>query len=334
MATDLRGDDMVPLVEAGKRAQQYTVNDSHKGEAQQDFSTYAGAPSQEIGSYRRRLRDAAAGTQTPPSEREELLQQNAVVHQHATVGATLEMNKPAAPSGVIRESARHFHEYILRDPNLLLHKATYVILYSASGFFTPYVALLLADAGADKAQIGAILAIRPFVLMVANPLWGRLADSGYRRSIMVSAIAVSATLKTCSVFCTTIPTISFFIIIADVFGAPMYSLLDASVLAILDATSVTSLFGNTRLMGSIGFGGFAPVAGWMADNFGMRITACTQLVFALPAAMLASFIPVEQDKMHPAQAKTAFRNMFQADVILVLCITCIMVRDLTPYSKK
>jgi len=68
------------------------------------------------------------------------------------------------------------------------------LYFCALGVFYPYLTLYLHEnAGLDGTQVGIVLAVLPLVGIVAQPLWGNLADrTGARRGILIVVTACAA----------------------------------------------------------------------------------------------------------------------------------------------
>lgn len=72
--------------------------------------------------------------------------------------------------------------------------AFWLLYFVGLGIFFPFYALYLhEDAGLDGGQVGIVLATLPLVGMVAQPLWGQLADrTGRRVTVLVAATLAAA----------------------------------------------------------------------------------------------------------------------------------------------
>lgn len=94
-----------------------------------------------------------------------------------------------------RSDAHVFAVYARHDPWLVLHKAIYLVLCIGWVSFIPFLPLFLASAGLSPASIGVILALRPLCILCATPVFGALADRGYRRVVLVGSLVVSSVLR-------------------------------------------------------------------------------------------------------------------------------------------
>src|SRR5262245_37684862 len=68
------------------------------------------------------------------------------------------------------------------------------LTFGGFGIFFPYFALYLHEnAGLDGTQVGIVMAVMPLVGMVAQPLWGYVADrTGARRTILILVTVAAA----------------------------------------------------------------------------------------------------------------------------------------------
>ncbi|RMD83554.1 MAG: MFS transporter [Candidatus Dadabacteria bacterium] len=78
--------------------------------------------------------------------------------------------------------------------SLLLLSATWFFLIGALGLFFPFYSLYLsANAGLSGSQVGLVMAMIPLVGIVAQPLWGRVADlTGSRKRVFTLVTAGAA----------------------------------------------------------------------------------------------------------------------------------------------
>jgi PPP family 3-phenylpropionic acid transporter len=292
----------------------------------------AGTYIHDSGASRRRSRGHSALSPTALSPARPSTSSAAVTQARGAITEKESSSHPAdAVKPVIHESEVHFHEYVAKDPNLILHKAVYFIWCMSLVCFTPYVALILEQAGASKQETGVILSLRPLFLFIATPIWTRLADAGHRRAVLVGTMAFAVLSRSGVEIVSGLPLLSLCIIAGDTFAAPILSLLDAAILSLLEATSSTTLYGNTRLAGSIGWGAFAPVIGLIADKYGLSMAVISHLIIAVPCIVLAYRMPVELEKARAEDSKGALKKLMQPDVVLVLSVVFLMVGTLRAF---
>ena len=186
-----------------------------------------------------------------------------------------------------------FVAYSKYDPSLILHKAIYFIIFSAQVYFVPFLPIFLSDSGFSAAGVGATLALRPLALLLATPVFGAIADRGYRRCILVAAIIVSTLIRSFVAWTTSPVLIAVLVIVGEAAAAPISSVLDAAVMGLLERTSSSANYGRTRMFGSIGFGVMAPVAGLVRDSGGPRAAIVVFALLTLAGGVLAWWLPLE-----------------------------------------
>jgi predicted MFS family arabinose efflux permease len=100
-----------------------------------------------------------------------------------------------------RPDAHAFADYARRDPWLLLHKAVYLVLCVGWVCFMPFLPLYLASSGMSTEAVGVVLALRPLCVLCATPIFGALADRGYRRVVLVGSLVASSLCRAAAALC-------------------------------------------------------------------------------------------------------------------------------------
>jgi MFS family permease len=185
--------------------------------------------------------------------------------------------------------------YSAKDPHLRLHKAVYFLLCAGQVCFNPFLPLLLSASGLTPSAIGLVLALRPLALLLATPVFGYIADRGYRRIVLVGAIIASTLLRGAVVTTTSQYAICAFSIAGEAASAPIFAVLDAAILGLLEKSSSTSLYGQTRMAGSVGYGALAPIAGSLRDVAGPQAAVALFVALSLAAAWMAWWLPFERE---------------------------------------
>ncbi|KAI8095933.1 major facilitator superfamily domain-containing protein [Thamnidium elegans] len=180
----------------------------------------------------------------------------------------------------------------------LVPKLLYVCLYSLYGSAIAYLAIFYSESlHLSSNQIGIILAIAPFVQVVACPLWTVIADkypklhgplmgilAGIGGSSVLALyylplwININDTSTNEQVMVITAVCASIFAF----FGSPICALVDSAVLKILGDQKL--LYGNQRLWGSVSNGIHILVVGLLIAQYDINISF---VVFALG---LVSFV--------------------------------------------
>ena len=128
----------------------------------------------------------------------------------------------------------------------------WLFYFAGYGIFFPYFALYLGEQQAlGAAKVGVILALIPFVGLVAQPLWGRVADrTGSRRAVLAATVAGAAVMYLI------VGLAQGFLLIALATG--VLALFATTVVPLGTAVSLAALeepdaYGRVRLWGSLGF---------------------------------------------------------------------------------
>jgi PPP family 3-phenylpropionic acid transporter len=146
----------------------------------------------------------------------------------------------------------------------------YFLYYAALSSFFPFVVLFYQQLNFNGTQIGLLTGIPPLITLFAAPFWTSTADATHRHRLIMSlgiGAAVASVLILQSL--TTFALIFFVIIMYNIFFSPVASLADSATMAMLGDDR--SMYGRIRLGGTIGWGLFAPIAGVLVDNYGLKI---------------------------------------------------------------
>mmetsp|Transcript_8018 Transcript_8018/g.11878 ORF Transcript_8018/g.11878 Transcript_8018/m.11878 type:complete len:420 (+) Transcript_8018:250-1509(+) len=142
-------------------------------------------------------------------------------------------------------------------------KLAYVFLFGLLGALTAYLPLWYTSIGISKEQIGFLTGIGPMIVLVAGPVVPAIGDLTGKK------IAVLAVGATCAVAARTIMYFlarEFWIILLL---SALYSASISGLPSLLDSISVERTrggYGSARLLGSIGFGLAALIAGTLIGN--------------------------------------------------------------------
>lgn len=230
----------------------------------------------------------------------------------------------------------HFRAYAKRDPYLAAFKAVYFTGMGAGAAYYPFVVMMLTrqDSGPrlDSLQAGLILSLSHLLTMVVSPILGSLADRSatHRKGVMLATTAASVT---CAYLMG--HTRTFWEALAaqcgmDSLGSALYVIVDASVMATLEATEGHSKnYGNSRAFGALGWGLWAWVAGAIFDKLSLNAMFVTYVLSTLPLYPLIWIIPVEKrSSLSLAKAggegKVAmWRRILKLDVVVFLIVVYI-----------
>jgi len=167
----------------------------------------------------------------------------------------------------------------------------YFLYFAAFSSLLPFFVLFYQRLGFNGAQIGLLTGIPPLVILVAAPFWTGLADSKHWHKLVMGfgiAVAVLAIFLLPSF--TSFILVFALIILFNIFFSPVSSLADSATMNMLGEER--ALYGRIRLGGTIGWGLFAPIAGGMVQNYGLKFAFWT-----FSAIMLINFF-VSQRFVH------------------------------------
>lgn len=142
------------------------------------------------------------------------------------------------------------------------------VYFGSLGIFYPYFALYLREnAGLTGTQVGLILAISPFVGMMAQPLWGQLADRTGARSRTLALLTVGTALGYLGLGLADgfWPIVLATAVLALV-GTAIFPMMTSVSLAIL-RNAGRHAFGHVRAWGTIGYFILILVFPWMLQIF-------------------------------------------------------------------
>jgi PPP family 3-phenylpropionic acid transporter len=143
------------------------------------------------------------------------------------------------------------------------------VYFGSLGIFYPYFALYLREnAGLTGTQVGLILAISPFVGMIAQPLWGQLADRTGARSRTLALLTAGTALGYLGLGLADgfWPIVLATAVLALV-GTAIFPMMTSVSLAIL-RNAGRHAFGHVRAWGTIGYFILIMVFPWMLQISG------------------------------------------------------------------
>ena len=167
----------------------------------------------------------------------------------------------------------------------------YFLYFVAFSSAMPFFVLFYQGLGFNGAQIGLLTGIPPLISMVSSPFGTSLADARrWHRFVMGLGILVSALVVFLLPLFSAFGIIFSLIILFNTFISPVASLADSGTMTMLG--DERSKYGRVRLGGTIGWGLFAPIAGTVVENYGLRVG-----FWMFSAVMLINFF-VSQKFIH------------------------------------
>lgn len=186
----------------------------------------------------------------------------------------------------------------------------YLLYFTAASCLLPFFVLFYQRLGFSGAQIGLLTGIPPLVTLVASPFWTNLADAKHwHKPVMGAGILVAVLAVFLLPILTDFVLIFIVVVLFNISIAPVLSLADSGTIDMLG--DEREMYGRIRLGGTIGWGLFAPVAGVLVENYGLKIGFWT-----FSAIMLVNFFisqrfvnrSKEEDPSSPSSIRVLLTN--------------------------
>lgn len=158
---------------------------------------------------------------------------------------------------------------------------TFYFLYFASlSSLIPFFVLFYQGLGFTGTQIGLLTGIPPLITLIASPFWTGIADARHLHKFVMGlgilgTVVVIFLLPMFASFALVFATIILF----NMFLSPVSALSDSATMNMLGTER--AMYGRIRLGGTIGWGFFAPVAGFIVQSYGLRVAFWTFCVVML-----------------------------------------------------
>jgi PPP family 3-phenylpropionic acid transporter len=146
----------------------------------------------------------------------------------------------------------------------------YFLYFAALSSLMPFLVLFYRDLGFTGAQIGLLTGIPPLITLFASPFWTGIADAKrWHRLVMGLGLLVAVLVMLVMQSMTRFVPVFLLIILFNTFMSPVPSLADSGIMSMLG--DQRAMYGRIRLGGTIGWGLFAPIAGTLVENYGLKI---------------------------------------------------------------
>jgi PPP family 3-phenylpropionic acid transporter len=178
----------------------------------------------------------------------------------------------------------------------------YFLYFAALSSLMPFFVLFYQRLGFGGAQIGLLTGIPPLITLFAAPFWTSLADARrWHKVVMGLGIIISALVVFLLPSLTGFAAVFVMIILFNMFLSPVSSLADSGTMTMLG--DERAMYGRIRLGGTIGWGLFAPIAGALVENYGLKIGFWT-----FSALMLMNFF-VSRKFVHSSHQESGAHPM-------------------------
>lgn len=146
----------------------------------------------------------------------------------------------------------------------------YFLYFAAFASLLPYFVLFYQSLGFGGAQIGLLTGIPPLITLFGAPFWTGLADRTHRHKLVMGiglgvAIIMMLMLPRASSYVMVFALIMTF----NFFMSPVTSLSDSATMTMLGEER--AMYGRVRVGGTIGWGIFAQIAGFLLAVYGLKI---------------------------------------------------------------
>ena len=173
----------------------------------------------------------------------------------------------------------------------------YFVYFCAMASLLPFLVLFYQGLGFSGAQIGLLTGIPPLITLIASPFWTGVADSRHwHKWVMGLGIIVAAVVIFLLQSFTSFIIIFALIILFNVFFTPVPSLADSATMNMLGEER--AMYGRIRLGGTLGWGLFAPIAGGLVENYGLKIG------FWIFSGLMLVTLLISQKFVHGSQEST------------------------------
>jgi hypothetical protein len=137
---------------------------------------------------------------------------------------------------------------------LVLIRLLFLCYYASLGSLMPYLPVYYDSLGHSGPIIGLLGAVKPLTTFLVAPAWGMLSDAVHQPlQILQLTFAVSLLGQLAVAYQSDVGFIMRMVFVTAVFNAPVKSLLDSMVMAVLPESQVAD-YGRLRLWGQLGFG--------------------------------------------------------------------------------
>jgi len=148
-------------------------------------------------------------------------------------------------------------------------KLLYMVVYSAYGATSVYLTLYYRRVGLDGAQIGALIAVQPLVMLLSGPLWSLIADRlaiGARLLTLVTGLSIlpMAAMAAAGAFW----PIMVLTALQAFFQGPIQPLMDTTALSVLGAER--HQYSVVRAFGSLGYAPVTWLTGLLIERVDIR----------------------------------------------------------------
>ena len=200
----------------------------------------------------------------------------------------------------------------------------YFWYFAFIGVFGTYIALYLHSLGYSAAEIALLMSLQQIVRIVTPFFWGWLADRLHRRTAIIRATLLLATLAFALLFVVRgYAALSIaFVLMYSLWSAAL-PLFEASVLSAVDGDS--GQYARIRLWGSVGFIVTVTMAGWGLDHLAMTSFLWMVLAMLVMASVSAWWIPEHKPHAVGAHSHESVWPILRRPEVMGLFAACFLM---------
>ena len=145
---------------------------------------------------------------------------------------------------------------------LVFPKVAYLLYFMMAGCLFPFMAVLYADRGMNKTEVGLLSGTTPLLVFVGAS-WNIMADATHSHKLVFVACVLACALLSSGLYLSYDPlTVALAAVVLTIFSSPLSSLIDSRVLLMLPDKGT---YGRQRLFGALGWGLAAALMGSLTD---------------------------------------------------------------------
>lgn len=202
----------------------------------------------------------------------------------------------------------------------------YLMTGLALGMLNPYISTIFIEQGLYRDDVGVIMALSSFLVIVAQLFWGRLADK-YRMTKLILMLSLAVPAGAALLY--SVPSVplmiaSYMIYIA--FTAPMAPVSDAY--AVTAAEAEGSSYGTIRCFQSIGnaFGGY--LGGSFVAMYAPRFLGIPFLLFVVVGILVIAGFPGQSDvKVKTKSFGHGLKDVLTNKRVLLFLLSCLLINQ-------
>ena len=156
----------------------------------------------------------------------------------------------------------------------------YLLYFAGMSSLLPFLVIYYQQLNFDGAQIGILTGVPPLIILFATPFWTGVADSMQRHKLIMGVgLIAAAFIGFLFPITSSFVMVFILIIVFNFFFSPVSPLSDSATMNMLGEQR--GMYGRIRLGGTIGWGVFAPVAGFLAQTYGLKTAFWAFSILAL-----------------------------------------------------